>query len=70
LAKSPACVVGQRFLPHGDLMVMLLVCLAVMLFVGVISQHFLLRGHLMATLLVKNVGIKLGHLCGGERRGK
>jgi hypothetical protein len=36
----------------------------------ILGQRLLLHGHLMATALVQNGGIKLGHLCGGERRGK
>ncbi len=66
LAKSLACVVDQCFLPCGGLVAKLLVCLVAMLLAGTIRQFFLLSGCLVVMLLVKNGGIKLGHLCGGE----
>jgi hypothetical protein len=36
----------------------------------ILGQRLLPRGRLVATELVKNGGIKLGHLYGGERQGK
>jgi hypothetical protein len=54
---------------------MLIICTA-LLFGGfllallILGQHLLLHDRLVATALVKNGGIKLGHLCGGERQGK
>jgi hypothetical protein len=35
----------------------------------ILGQRLLPGGHVMATALVQNGGIKLGHLCGSERRG-
>jgi hypothetical protein len=63
LRGGPALLVGlvrQRFLMHGRST----------LLVGLVGQRFLPRGHLVAMAPVEIGGIKLGYLCGSERRGK
>ncbi len=72
-------LVGQRFLPRGHLVATALISLVgqcvlprgrLTLLVGLVGQRFLLHGRLVATAPVEIGGIKLGYLCGGERRGK